>query len=226
MGAMAIATYKDLCIDAVDAARMGRFWAGALRLDLELLDDGDVRLLGPTPGHTVWINTVPEPVSVKQRAHLDVRAERVEDLTALGATVVDAESFPWTVLRDPEGGELCRFGTGEGRPAGLMELVVDTGDHAAISLWWAEVLGARRHEDERGFSFLTEIAGCPMEAIAFVPVPEPKTVKNRIHLDVHAPDPDALVQAGATLLRAPDDEITWHVLADPDGNEFCAFGSR
>jgi hypothetical protein len=32
-----------------------------------------------------------------------------------------------------------------------------------------------------------------------------------------------LLDAGATLLRAKDDEIHWHVLADPEGNEFCAF---
>ena len=60
----------------------------------------------------------------------------------------------------------------------------------------------------------------------FVPVPEPKTVKNRIHWDVLAPDVDALLAAGATLLRAPDDDIGWHVLADPDGNEFCVFPTR
>src|SRR5688500_19667536 len=104
---MALATYKDLCIDAVDATTIGRFWAGALRLELELHDDGDAKLTGPTPAHTVWINTVPEPVTVKQRLHLDIRAHSVDDVVALGGVVVDAESFPWTVMKDPEGGELC-----------------------------------------------------------------------------------------------------------------------
>ena len=105
---MAIATYKDLCIDAVDAARLGRFWAEALGLELELHDDGDAKLTGSTPAHTIWINTVPEPVTVKQRLHLDVYAG-VDDVVALGGVVVDAESFPWTVMKDPEGGELCVF---------------------------------------------------------------------------------------------------------------------
>ena len=54
-------------------------------------------------------------------------------------------------------------------------------------------------------------------------MPEPKTAKNRIHLDVTTDDVDALVAAGATVLRAQDDEIGWTVLADPHGNEFCAF---
>src|ERR671921_91310 len=122
---MAIATYKDLCVDAVDAAALGRFWAGALRLELELHDDGDARLVGPTPQHTVWVNTVPEPVTVKQRVHVDVRRD-VAELVALGGEVVDADSFPWVVMRDPEGGELCTFAPRAGKPLGYYELVVDT----------------------------------------------------------------------------------------------------
>jgi hypothetical protein len=221
---MAIATYKDLCIDAVDAAAMGRFWAGALRLTLEMGDDGDAKLVGPTPRHTVWVNTVPEPVTVKQRMHLDVRADSVDELVALGGTVVDAESFEhWTVMKDVEGGELCAFGTREGKPAGLMEIVVDTADPARIAAWWADVLGAKHEDDKEGYSYLEQIPDAPFEYLVFVPVPEPKTVKNRIHIDVTTTDVQLLLNAGATLLRAKDEEISWYVLADPDGNEFCAF---
>jgi glyoxalase superfamily protein len=220
---MPIATFKDLCIDAVDAEAMGRFWAGALRLELRMHDDGDGRLVGPTPQHTVWINSVPEPVSVKQRIHLDVRADRVDDVVALGGVVVDADSFPWTVMRDVEGGELCVFATRPDRSAGLMEIVVDTPDPVRISTWWAELLGADRHDHEHGYSYLEQVPGAPLEAVAFVPVPELKTVKNRIHIDVTTPDVQLLLDAGAELLRAQDDEISWSVLADPDGNEFCAF---
>ena len=48
-------------------------------------------------------------------------------------------------------------------------------------------------------------------------------MKNRIHWDVtvHAVAP--LVEVGATVLREPGGDIGWHVLADPEGNEFCAF---
>ena len=220
---MAIATYKDLCVDAVDAAAMGRFWAGALRLDLELGDDGDAKLVGPTPRHTVWVNTVPEPVTVKQRMHLDVRADSVDDIVALGGVVVDADSFPWAVMRDVEGGELCVFPTRADRPAGLMEIVVDTSDPARICAWWAGVLGTEPQHHADGYSYLQPVPGAPFESLVFVPVPEPKTVKNRIHLDVTTPDVQLLVDAGATLLRPQDDEIGWSVLADPHGNEFCAF---
>jgi hypothetical protein len=220
---MAIATYKDLCIDAVDAAAMGRFWAGVLHLELELAADGDAKLVGPTPRHTVWINRVPEPVTVKQRLHLDVRADDVDDIVALGGDLVDRDSFPWAVMKDVEGGEFCVFPAREGRPAGLAEIVVDTADPVRISTWWAEVLGAGREDHEHGYSFLENVPDAPFEWIAFVPVPEGKTVKNRIHIDVTTSDVQLLVDAGARLLRASDDEISWSVLADPDGNEFCAF---
>src|SRR5207302_801039 len=52
-------------------------------------------------------------------------------------------------------------------------------------------------------------------------LPEPKTVKNRIHWDVTVPGVAPLVGAGATVLREPGGDIRWHVLADPEGNEFC-----
>jgi hypothetical protein len=221
---VAIATYKDLCIDAVDAGRLGRFWAGALGLRAETLDDGDVKLVGATPQHTVWINAVPEPVTVKQRVHVDVRRD-VADLVDLGGEVLDAESFRWTVMRDPEGGELCTFAPREGKPLGYYELVVDTdGEPLQITRWWGRVLGCRPQLDsEAGFGWIEGIPGCPFESIVFVPVPEPKTVKNRIHLGVTTADVGALVTAGAVVLREPDDEVEWHVMADPDGNEFCAF---
>ncbi len=56
----------------------------------------------------------------------------------------------------------------------------------------------------------------------FTRVPEPKTVKNRIHWDVRG-DVAPLVAAGARVLREPGGDIHWTVLADPEGNEFCVF---
>ena len=61
-----------------------------------------------------------------------------------------------------------------------------------------------------------------LEVWKFVGV-DPKTVKNRWHWDVVSQDVDELVRRGATLLRGPDDDIDWHALADPAGNEFCVF---
>ncbi len=229
---MALATFKDLCLDAADAERLGTFWAGALGLELRAAGEdsnGDVLLVGPTPQHTVWVNQVPEPKTAKHRMHLDVNVGSVDELTRLGATVVDAETFRWTLLADPEGGELCAFVREGEIEQRLYEIVVASGDSVQachrIAAWWAEVLGARLVDDD-GYSYIEDVPGAPYGSIDFVPVPEPKTAKNRVHLDVLTPDLDALVAAGATVLRPQDDEISWTVLADPDGNEFCAFVSE
>ena len=218
---MAIATYKDLCVDAVDTDRMSRFWGALLHLESEHREDGLVKLVGRTPEDTVWVVPVPEPVTVKQRAHLDVRAASAGDVEALGATVVDADTFSWVLMKDPEGGELCVFETTEKRH-GLYELVVDTDkDPKALAQWWGDVLGVTPDEED-DYAALGDVPGLPFEWLVFVPVPEPKTVKNRIHIDVWG-DVAALTAKGATVLREPDDTIEWTIMADPDGNEFCVF---
>ncbi len=224
---MAIATYKDLCIDAVDTRLLGEFWARVLgRETPQEWGDGPVRLTGPTPRHTVWINPVPEPVTVKQRVHLDVHAGSVDDVLAAGATPEDLDTFRWKRLRDPEGGELCVFEREQVPDERLYEVGIDSADPERIATWWADVLGARVErggpDDEPWFS-VEDIAGVPFECLVFAAVPEPKTVKNRIHWDVDTTDLALLTSNGAELVRAQDDETRWTVLADPEGNEFCAF---
>jgi len=218
---MALARFRDLCIDAVDHEAMASFWASLLGLTAESVEATGVKLVGPTPEHTVWINRVPEPVTVKQRVHLDVHVGAVEEALALGATPLDLESFKWKVLRDPEGGELCVFERDEVPDYRLYEVVVDVGDGVAAASWWAGVLGATARQEE-DWLVVDEIPGAPFECLVFQEVSEPQMVKNRVHWDVTVPDLEELIAAGATVLRAPDDEITWTVLADPQGNEFCA----
>ncbi len=224
---MSLVTFKDLCIDAGDPVALATFWGGVLGLEVHRQDDGDAHLSGPTPQHTMWFNRVPEPQTAKHRMHLDVNTASVEELVRLGATVVDADSFRWTLMADPEGGEFCAFVREGAITERLLELGVDTGDSPEhplrIATWWADLLGARVVDSGRGFASVEQIPGAPFESIDFAPVPEPKTVKNRVHLDVTTTDLEALVGAGATVLRAQDDEIGWTVCADPDGNEFCAF---
>ena len=70
--------------------------------------------------------------------------------------------------------------------------------------------------------YLEDVPGLPFDAIVFGVVPEPKTTKNRVHWDVWG-DTEALLAAGARLIRRRDDEIDWDVLADPEGNEFDVF---
>ena len=97
-------------------------------------------------------------------------------------------------------------------------------DHQALADWWCTAMGYPRHGEDRD----PRGAGGDRRPVRDGPriwvnrVPEPKTVKNRMHHDVTG-DTDALLALGATLLRRRDDEVHWDVLADPEGNEFCVF---
>jgi hypothetical protein len=221
---MAIARFKDLALDASDPVRLGQFWAAVLGRDWQAKDDGDGLLTGPTPQHSIWVNRVPEAKTVKHRVHLDVYARDLAGLEALGATIVEPQhgTRTWTIMADPEGGEFCAFPRSEVPAERLHGLVVDSADPQAQARWWARVYGVAVTEND-GWSTLEGVPGMPILTMDFVPVPEPKTVKNRIHWDVTVAAVAPLVEAGATVLREPDDDIYWHVLADPEGNEFCAF---
>jgi hypothetical protein len=224
---MALATFKDLCIDASDARRLGTFWATALGRRLEEAGPTDVVLRGPAPAQTVWINQVPEPKVVKNRIHLDVHTGDVAALTAAGATVLNDTDFRWIVMADPDGQEFCAFVRDQPPEDLLYEVAVDCADPLGLATWWGEVFGVAVTSQDKGEWFsLERIPGTPFESLTFVPVPEPKTAKNRVHWDVTG-STGALVGAGARLLRPatedPEPDRRWDVLADPEGNEFCAF---
>ena len=212
--------FQDLCLDVADVAVAAAFWGPALGLRPD--PDRPTRLVDCIAEHTFWLNVVPEPRTVKHRVHLDLHVAAVSDLVHLGATVLD-RTQPWTVLADPEGGELCAFVREPGRLPDyrLYEVVVDAADPVLISTWWADRYGTEvQHDRDQGFSWI-EPPSMPC-GMVFSRVPEPKTGKNRLHWDVRG-ELGELLGTGARLLRARDEEIGWDVLADPEGNEFCVF---
>jgi catechol 2,3-dioxygenase-like lactoylglutathione lyase family enzyme len=225
---MALATYKDLVIDASDARRLGAFWAEALGLRLEENGPDDVVLRGRTPAHTVWIDQVPEPKTVKNRVHIDVHTGDIGTLIALGATVLNDTDFRWIVMADPEGQEFCAFVREQPPDYLLYEIIVDCADPEAVAAWWGNVFGVKvdSHDDDLDVYFSLEVPGTSFDGMAFVGVPEPKTIKNRVHWDVKGSAP-ALLEAGARMVRPatedPEPDRDWDVLADPEGNEFCVF---
>jgi catechol 2,3-dioxygenase-like lactoylglutathione lyase family enzyme len=225
------ARFKDLCMDAADPEVLGRFWAGVLGLRLEGRDGGVV-LRGDAPQLTVWVDRVPEPKTVKHRVHLDVVTSDRELLSAAGAVEVlpaEQSGHHWSVHADPEGGEFCSFLRPDrpaDPPAALYELVIDTADATSsheLAEWWGWLLGGRVVDDERGFSYVDRLPDTPIDSLDMIPVPEPKTVKNRVHLDVICDDVDVLLARGARVLAEPTATTAWHVMADPQGNEFCIY---
>jgi hypothetical protein len=225
---MTVATLRKLCIDAVDPAVLGPFWAQALALEWRpdarpaQIREGGVYGAGDRP--VLWVNQVPEPKRVKHRAHLDIYARALADLEALGARVVLAEGNDrrWTVMTDPEDGEFCTFLRDPVPEPRLHGLVVDSANPIAQARFWVEVLGGEVDEHAGRWATADHVPGMTF-TFDFVPVPEPKTAPNRIHWDLSAPDLAPILSLGATVVRDPGGEISWHVLADPEGNEFCVF---
>ena len=213
--------YKDLCVDVTDLDAGAAFFAPLLGLRVEDRHEAVFRLGDGMPAHTLWLNLVPERRTVKNRVHLDVDVAAVEDVLGAGATVLD-DRQPWTVLTHEQAGELCAFVRSPERlqTYRLYELVVDCAEPATLAAWWAERFAVDVEDD--GENVWVEGGDGPPWALVFNAVPEPKAVKNRVHVDVDGSTAE-LLAAGATLVRARDDEIGWDVLADPEGNEFCVF---
>ncbi len=107
------------------------------------------------------------------------------------------------------------------------EVVIDCADHGAVVDFWQHALGYRRVEvNEQYVALVPRLREPGQVALLFQKVPEPKTVKNRVHLDFRTPalaDEVASLEAlGASVLaRRSLGELHWTVMADPAGNEFC-----
>ena len=109
----------------------------------------------------------------------------------------------------------------------VLEVVMDCADHGAVVDFWAAALEYERREVNDQYVSLVPRERAPgRPPILFQKVPEPKTVKNRVHLDlsseVMADEVVRLVSLGATVIAERSlGQLTWTVMADPEGNEFC-----
>jgi hypothetical protein len=107
-------------------------------------------------------------------------------------------------------------------------LCIDARDPAAIASFWQSALGWRRTFEKEDEVVLEPPAGSPEDGVApdllFLKVPERKTVKNRMHLDLRPEDQAAevgrLETLGARRVSVGQGEVSWVVMADPEGNEF------
>ena len=111
-------------------------------------------------------------------------------------------------------------------------LAIDSHDPKALARFWCEVLNYRIDDEEEGFVSASPTEGHGLR-LDFLRVPEGKTVKNRLHLDIRASDSnqDAEVARVESLGASRVDvgqssKDSWVVLADPEGNEFCILSDR
>ncbi len=111
----------------------------------------------------------------------------------------------------------------------LGNITFDCDDVLRVANFWSALL--ERPLDARSSELFASIGGADAAraepAWYFAKVPEPKQAKNRVHLDLTAPEPhavDKLVRLGATVVgehEVPGGSHRWTVMQDPEGNEFC-----
>ena len=108
---------------------------------------------------------------------------------------------------------------------GLAALVIDCAGPPALAAWWSRLVGGEVRVDSDGDASLTMSNGL---VIDFLAVPEAKTVKNRLHIDLRTTDvaqaTEQVIGLGASRADDVYDGGSWQVLRDPEGNEFCLLG--
>jgi predicted enzyme related to lactoylglutathione lyase len=114
-------------------------------------------------------------------------------------------------------------------PSGWYTVVVDCTDPLRVANFWAAVL-----DYQVVYTAPDEVVIAKDEhtypGLVFVPVPEGKSMKNRLHIDLNPDDQsaevDRVIDLGAKRVDVGQGDVTWVVLADPEGNEFCVLRAR
>ena len=104
-------------------------------------------------------------------------------------------------------------------------VVLDAVDVETVAAFWTEALHYRRVDRLDQYVVLVPLDGNTGPVFLVQGVPEPKSTKNRMHVDLHVEDPESessrLVTHGARRLGTGSlGEINWITMADPEGNEF------
>ncbi len=109
------------------------------------------------------------------------------------------------------------------------QAVIDALDPATLGRWWAEALGWVIVSDDPD-EFEIRAAADRLPGMIFEPVSGTKQQKNRVHLDFRPEDQERevrrLVELGASRVDIGQGDVSWVVLADPEGNEFCVLAGR
>ena len=234
----------SLCIDANDPLRMARFWAEALRWTIDERG-GEVGLVPTdTTGFGILFEPNSNPKAGQNRQHLDLtttsiddQQETVERLLRLGARHIDIGQGPdddHVVLADPEGNELCVIEPTNNFLSTCPRLgSINCDGTREVGYFWSEVLGWPLvwDQDEETAIRSPDLTG-PMITWSGPPL-MPKLTKGRMHLDIAPPlggsqrdEVDRLVALGATPIDIGQGDVSWVVMADPDGNEFCVLTPR
>jgi len=238
-----------LCIDANDPPRLARFWAGVLGWDLaDATADGataDGITLRPSDdtGFLIRFQPAHRPKAGRNLMHFDLTStsaqhqrQTVARAIELGARHIDVGQLPeeeHVVLADPEGNEFCVIEAGNRFLAdcGFIGALACDGSQA-VGYFWSAALGWPLVWDQGQETAIRSPHGGPKITWGGPPLMQ-KNGENRLHFDLAPPaggdqqaEVDRLVSLGATRIDIGQAEVSWVVMADPDGNEFCVLTPR
>jgi predicted enzyme related to lactoylglutathione lyase len=200
-----------VCLDANDPVLLARFWAEALHWSINAeTSDG----IGPVATDDTKSRILFEPVPDKK--------------------IGQDPDEPHVVLADPEGNEFCVI-----EPTNTF--LADCGRLGAINCdgsrdagyFWSAALGWPLVWDQNEETAIRAPDGTGPIITWSGPQLKPKGGKNRLHLDIAPADcgdqraeVDRLISLGATRINLGRGDVSWVVMADPDGNEFCVLTPR
>jgi catechol 2,3-dioxygenase-like lactoylglutathione lyase family enzyme len=233
-----------LAFDASDPARLAPFWAGVLGREMVEEPDGGIVLL-PSADTEFRIEFYPTdaPKHGPNQMHFDLTSSSLEDQQAtvaraleLGGRHLDIGQgdVDHVVLADPDGNEFCVIEPGNNFLADTGTIGALAGDGLQeVGYFWSEALGWPLVWDQDEETAIQSPSGGTKITWGGPPV-EPKTGKNRLHLDLAPPaggdqaaEVERLIALGARRIDiGQGDDVSWVVMADPGGNEFCVLTPR
>jgi len=206
--------------------------------------DEETAIRSPHGGPKIsWGGPPVRPKTGKNRVHLDLvsespehQSEMVDRLVALGARRIDIGQgdVSWVVLADPEGNEFCVVLRGEFlATTDLLGAIVFEPADPIVGRFWSDATGWPIVYDHDGDCAIRDADGRGPFITFGPPSGAAKTGKNRLHLDIAPPtdgDQDAeverLIALGARRIDIGQGNVSWVVLADPEGNELCVLSPR
>jgi predicted enzyme related to lactoylglutathione lyase len=233
-----------LTFDAHDPQGLASFWGGLLGWKTaDDHHDGVTLVPSDDTGFRIRFVASQEPKIRQNQAHFDLTSASLEAqqqtvarALELGGRHIDigqSPDEPHVVLADPEGNEFCVIEPGNNFLAdcGFIGALASDGTQD-VGYFWSKALDWPLVWDQDQETAIRSPHGGPKITWGGPPV-DTKTGKNRLHFDLAPPadgdqeaEVERLISLGATRLDIGQSDVSWVVMADPDGNEFCVLTPR
>jgi predicted enzyme related to lactoylglutathione lyase len=235
--------FTSIVFQAADVAALAHFWFTQVDHNWQFVPERGGERFAPDEedGGTLDLVFIPathgRTKTAKNRIHLDINPDvwqrHLDTMPLLGVEQVDigqGELVPWKVFADPEGNEFCLLKPRDryGDTGSVAAIVVDSEDPEPLAAFWAAATGWEIVEREADYAALRAPTSPPRGPfLEFHRVegrnPEPSPVSlgfESYWAHQHDADLEPFLALGARMIRRHEGEVSYTVLADPEGNEF------